>query len=283
MDGLFKRVLAYFIDMLLVSFLVSTIVSSKVVNFQLTNYQALYSEYKEIYNLYNEQNNSDIKTCDDLTKSIDNKKITEEEYVSRYEEISQNKESLDEEYQSLCEVIVNDYNEHKMSKDDYIEKSNYFYYHLERNSTVSYVVNLCVCLLYFVLFQGFTGGQTLGKKIMRLKIVSLEDGEVSYKQLFIRTIFLYSIIYIFLTAISSYVIPIHLFTQVSNVLYILNNILSLILIFTISSNSKRRGLHDRVAHTRVKMMDFKGNEIKERFFWEKKEKIKNKISKSRKK
>ena len=48
--------------------------------------------------------------------------------------------------------------------------------------------------IYFGLFQGFTYGQTLGKKIMRLKIVSNDGNKVSYKQLIFRTLFLYSII-----------------------------------------------------------------------------------------
>ncbi len=281
MDGLFKRVLAYLIDMILVSFVVSSIASSHLVNFQLDDYEKNYKEYAEVVTSYYEHRNNKIKSCDDLAKAIKDKKLTEEKYVSRYEKITEDKEELKDEFDSKCLVIVDDYNSAKMSDDEYREEIKYLSYNVEKKLTFTYLTNVITCILYFVFFQGFTGGQTLGKKIMRLKVVSYDDSEVSYKQLFIRTLFLYSTVYNFIVAISAHLVPLNFFYEVSNVLYFINYTLSIVLLFTVSTNYKRRGLHDIVAKTRVKMMDFKGNEIEEKYFFNtnSKKEVKNKSHK----
>lgn len=276
-DSIFKRVIAYLIDVMLVSIVVSSVVSSSVVNFQLSKYKEVYNEYNEVYTLYLEQYNNDIKNCDDLEKAINDKKITEKKYVDEFENLK--KTDLEEdEYGNKCSIIVESYNNNKMTSDYYTEKVDNYYYLLQRNSIVAYIVNILVCLLYFVFFQGFTGGQTLGKKIMRLKVVSTKGEEkVSYKQLFIRTMFLpvdttlNNVLYFVIMIFATLLLPKNIFISVTNFLYFLNYLISLVIVFTIAFNKGKVGLHDIIAHTRIMEMDFKGNEIKE-----KEKKVKNK-------
>jgi len=266
-DDMFKRVMAYCIDMMLVSIVVNSIASSSVVNFQYDKYTKFYNNYLDLYNDYyvqldNSEAIKDVKECDDFAKAIDEKKFVDEIYVSKYEKINKlhNKSEMSsEEYESSCLEIVKEYNENKISEEEYSEKINYYFYHLERNSTFTYLLNIIICLLYFVLFQGFTGGQTLGKKIMRLKIISTDDNELSYKKLFVRSIFLFSIIYYFICAISCFVIPLNLYTVFSNCLYLLNSVLSLSIIFTIIFTKERKGVHDMIAKTKVVQLDFLNN------------------------
>lgn len=265
-DSMFKRVIAYLIDMMLISIVASSLVSSKVINFQLEDYETLYNEYYEIYSLYVEQSTNDIKTCEELEKAIDEKKLTEEKYITDLEKLkeSYSKQELSkEEYDNKCLVIVDEYNSNKMTEEEYKEHYDYYFYNLEKNSIIGYIVNIVLCLLYFVFFQGFTGGQTLGKKINRIKVVSVKENErVSYKQLFIRTIFLHSNIYYLLMLLSILFVPKNSFMQVGEALYALNSILSMMLVFTISFYKGKSGLHDKIAHTKIIDVDFKGNEIK---------------------
>lgn len=48
---------------------------------------------------------------------------------------------------------------------------------------------LIIYFLYFVLFAYYTEGQTLGKKLFRIKVVDKDDSKVSFKKLLIRSIF----------------------------------------------------------------------------------------------
>lgn len=271
-DSLFKRVIAYLIDMMLVSIVVNSIISSNVVNFQLNKYNKLYDEYYDIYTLHLEQTVNKIESCGDLEKAIKDKKLTEEKFVSSYNSLKESyskQEISDEDYDNKCLIIVKDYNSNKMTDEYYSEKVDYYYYRLEKNSIVVYAVNIIAFMLYFVFFQGFTGGQTLGKKITRLKVVSTkEDEKLSYKQLFKRTLFLpintmfSSVTYCIIMLGCILVLPENLFTPVTDFLYFINYMAILGIVFTISFNKGKIGLHDMVAHTRIMEMDFKGNEIK---------------------
>lgn len=271
-DSLFKRVIAYLIDMMLVSIVVNSIISSNVVNFQLNKYNKLYDEYYDIYTLHLEQTVNKIESCGDLEKAIKDKKLTEEKFVSSYNNLKESyskQEISDEDYDNKCLIIVKDYNSNKMTDEYYSEKVDYYYYRLEKNSIVVYAVNIIAFMLYFVFFQGFTGGQTLGKKITRLKVVSTkEDEKLSYKQLFKRTLFLpintmfSSVTYCIIMLGCILVLPENLFTPVTDFLYFINYMVILGIVFTISFNKGKIGLHDMVAHTRIMEMDFKGNEIK---------------------
>ena len=271
-DSLFKRVIAYLIDMMLVSIVVNSIISSNVVNFQLNKYNKLYDEYYDIYTLHLEQTVNKIESCGDLEKAIKDKKLTEEKFVSSYNNLKESyskQEISDEDYDNKCLIIVKDYNSNKMTDEYYSEKVDYYYYRLEKNSIVVYAVNIIAFMLYFVFFQGFTGGQTLGKKITRLKVVSTkEDEKLSYKQLFKRTLFLpintmfSSVTYCIIMLGCILVLPENLFTPVTDFLYFINYMVILGIVFTISFNKGKIGLHDMLAHTRIMEMDFKGNEIK---------------------
>lgn len=271
-DSLFKRVIAYLIDMMLVSIVVNSIISSNVVNFRLNKYNKLYDEYYDIYTLHLEQTVNKIESCGDLENAIKDKKLTEEKFVSSYNNLKESyskQEISDEDYDNKCLIIVKDYNSNKMTDEYYSEKVDYYYYRLEKNSIVVYAVNIIAFMLYFVFFQGFTGGQTLGKKITRLKVVSTkEDEKLSYKQLFKRTLFLpintmfSSVTYCIIMLGCILVLPENLFTPVTDFLYFINYMVILGIVFTISFNKGKIGLHDMVAHTRIMEMDFKGNEIK---------------------
>lgn len=260
-DYVLKRVVAYAIDMFLVSVVVSSIATNSTINFQIDDYNKYYTEYLEMSSTYLEQQANKINSCDDLNSAVSNEKLTEKDYVKEVEELNKNKESLSsEEYDSKCMLIVNKYNDNKMTEEYVLEQIDYLYYMTEKNSVILYGVNIITCFLYFVLFQGFTYGQTLGKKIMRLKVVSNDGEKVSYKQLFFRTLFLYSIIYYLGLIIFSLVFKESLFIKVVHYLSIFNTALFLILGIMIIVNG-RRGLHDVIGKTKVILMDRKGNEI----------------------
>lgn len=263
MNGLFKRVLAFCIDMLLISIVVNSIATSPV-NFQYKKYKEFYDNYLDLYVEYSEQlDMEDVDDCSSFENVIKKGKFTYEKYTSQYEEIKELKEKEEittEEYESRCLSIISDYNDNKMTEEEYIVKMNDYYYQIERNSTFIYILDIVICLLYFVLFQGYTDGQTLGKKLMRIKVVSSDPShKCNYKMLFIRSIFLFSIIYNLISCISCYIVPVNSFTIFSNILYMLNNILQLIVASTIIFDVRRRGVHDLVAGTCVVELDFKGN------------------------
>ena len=190
-----KRVSAYLIDMIIVLMLASAISSIPVINKNMDEYQNTYNEYESKYNEY-----SNYLT--QLEKSYEDKEINEEEYNTLTEN----------EYYK--EIIINKYEDNKISKGEYKkitteindkfnnEAQNYIYI-LNKKSISNTIITLVTTLLYFGILQYILKGQTIGKKIMKLKITSATDKKINIinyilRSLVINNIFLNTIILIFL-------------------------------------------------------------------------------------
>lgn len=145
------------------------------------------------------------------------------------------------------------------------------------------VLSLSVAFVYYVVLPIIWKGQTLGKKLLGLKIVNDDYQEVNVKQLIIR-----QVIMIFLVEGSIYTCS-NMFHQLVNVLTGYNiasiwnkvglviTILSGILVIILKS---KKSLHDIVSHTLV--VDIKSEDYKNMLLSiEKKNKKQNKKMKKR--
>ena len=71
------------------------------------------------------------------------------------------------------------------------EKMNSLNYQLSKASIFNDLVLIGLYFLYFIVFQRYNNGQTLGKKMMKIEVVD-EDDVVSFKKLLIRGVILYA-------------------------------------------------------------------------------------------
>lgn len=96
-------------------------------------------------------------------------------------------DDLEKATESYNEVL-NDYQ--SMSTEDEIEEflnnMKHKLYDVEHASIYIHMWYLIFSFLYFVVFAYFTGGQTLGKKLMSLKIVENDNSKVKFKSLLMR-------------------------------------------------------------------------------------------------
>ena len=242
-NNFYKRIIAYAFDFLLIQLFVSILVDSSVINFQYKDYSKVYKEYESEYNTYYVYKEIEVKDCDDLKKQIDGKKIKEEEIVNAYKD-------LDEDNQ--CDSILELINSKKISEEEYKDRISKLYYKLQRLSTFKYVIMIIITYLYLVLFQGYTNGKTLGKKIMHIRVISqTKKNDVTYKQLAIRTILLGNNIFYLLMAILPWTLNQSIYVPVANGVYSINNIFVITMIIIAYVNKEMLGLHDRLAKTKV--------------------------------
>lgn len=137
------------------------------------------------------------------------------------------------------------------------EKMNSLNYQLSKASIFNDLVLIGLYFLYFIVFQRYNNGQTLGKKLMKIEVVD-EDDVVSLKKLLIRGVILYamafSLIDILLVIIFKESMYISVSTWVSLIKY-----LSLLCCFLPILFGKK-GLHDKIAGTSVVLV---GSDIKD--------------------
>ena len=123
-------------------------------------------------------------------------------------------------------------------------------YDIDSNGYVYTIGNVIVIFLYYGVFAYFTKGQTLGKKIMGIKIISNKGKELKLYQYFLRAFILNGVISNLLTLVaicfkeSTYMT---IYTFANNFELILMIVLFLMVLFW----KDGRGLHDIVAGTKV--------------------------------
>ena len=75
-------------------------------------------------------------------------------------------------------------------------------YDLAKTGIASSIISLVVTTLYFVGFQYLNRGQTLGKKVFKIKVVDGDKGRVKLYQLLVRSLLINSILTSFITILA---------------------------------------------------------------------------------
>lgn len=137
------------------------------------------------------------------------------------------------------------------------------------------VIELVVLFLYFGLFQFFNNGQTIGKRLLNIQVVSEDKQRLRFSQTIIRSAFLNSILLLSLSIIAILYLTKRPYVTVSLIINILDFTIVVCCAIMMLRSKDNRGLHDRLAGTRVIASDelelfLKGGEIREANVSEKK-------------
>ena len=90
--------------------------------------------------------------------------------------------------------LINDYTNQEISDKEFKLKTNDLIYEMNKDTLVITIVNVAITTIYFVVVPYFMNGQTLGKKLMKLQIISKNNKEITMNQYLIRSLFINSIL-----------------------------------------------------------------------------------------
>ncbi len=258
MRKIIKRFLAYTIDMMVILLITQSISGIPAINKQLDSYTKYYKEYTEYLTNYT---NFKIQ----LTEDYKDEELSQKEYDKLAKDYPDYQKTLDQYYKDQTLSKKGYISLLTKIDKDYTNTSKTLYYQIEKNSTLYFVVYLCTVVLYFVLFNKITNGQTLGKKLFRLKIVNSKDSSlpVPVWSYFVRMAFLYQPISYLIKLIGIYTLNKNDYYTVTSIFYNLQYYLEFIIATMVIIRADGRGPHDLVARTRVALLDRKGNEIEE--------------------
>ena len=197
MDIVLKRVMAYIIDILLVSIVMSPIINWKVINPYIDEYSENYNEYVE------------------LVEQANNGKI----------------DPNDEEYQ-----------------DKIIELN----YNVNKYKVISSSISIGSTLLYFVILQWALKGQTLGKKIMKIRVVAKnENKKLNIGNYLLRSIILNNVIFSIILIVFVYLMSARSYYTLCLIISYLQLLVMAIIMLMVVLRKDYRGLHDVIAGTKV--------------------------------
>lgn len=160
-------------------------------------------------------------------------------------------ERLEAKYEEFLGVTEEGATEEFVLDENLLSDMKAIVYDINSFGNVYYSIEILVMIGYFVLFQYFNKGQTIGKKIMKIRIVDKEGQPISLGNLLLRAVILYGIIFNIIIMIGVEVLKINPFY----ILYIVINLIKIIVTYTIYFmilfRKDERGLHDILTSSKV--------------------------------
>ena len=231
MDIVLKRVMAYIIDVLIFSIVLTPIINWSVINPYIDEYTENYSEYTE---LIEQANAGEIDT----------------------------------------------------EADEYKDKIVDLNYNINKYKVISSSISVAGFLLYFAVLQWALKGQTIGKKIMKIRVVAnKEDKKLNVGNYILRSLILNNIIFSIILIIGVYIFKAPGYYTLSMVVSYLQLLVMSLIMLMVVLRKDYRGLHDFVAGTKVidlvvSVQDeasLEKEEVEEKQVIEVKEKVKKEI------
>lgn len=230
MNKFLKRLFAYIVDIAIISILVTLLTYNNKINFQYDNYQKYYKEYNSVSTKYNKVLDKDSK----LEKKYKNKDIKKGKYAENKKVYKQEKKKYEKNIKILQRKIM-------------------------RNSVIYYSIYMAFILAYFGIFQYSFNGQTLGKRLMKIKIIS-KKSDLNLWMMLLRSFILYNLWIYILGLIFAYRLNYGSYYTAYSLLNNAGSVIQIIIVMMVIMNKDNRGLHDYIANTEVVFID---NEEKE--------------------
>ena len=157
-----------------------------------------------------------------------------------------------EEYEKVQVSCLNDMKEDtSITAVNCMNRSKYALYDYNHTQVPYTLIGIVVYIGYFIVFQFYNKGQTLGKKLMKIKLVDTKNNNLTINQLAIRSVIIDSIGLDLLTTICVLLIDkehyIYSYYAIQALLFLV--IISTLLMIFIRKDGK--GLHDVAANTQV--------------------------------
>ncbi|MDD3187615.1 MAG: RDD family protein [Bacilli bacterium] len=158
---------------------------------------------------------------------------------SSQEEINNQIKELDDKYVN-SEISINEYlSEYEVKIIEY-DKSNI-------------ALNICQLIFilgYFVTIPVLNNGQTIGKKILKIKIVK-NDGKLTFKEMIIRSFVTTSLMQLLTSTILVYFISSNYYFKTTTILTIIQILLVISTSFMILYRKDKKGVQDIITNTSV--------------------------------
>lgn len=168
-------------------------------------------------------------------------------FVTSFVPINDKTKQLTEEMTKTLENASN--KESEIKKE--VTKTSDVIYQLSRETVINSLITITTYILYFVVLPVYNNGQTLGKKVMKLKIKSLNGSGLTINNMLFREMILHSILFNIISTILVMILDKENFIISNYILSCIQMIFFVIIIIMIVIRNDGRGLHDIIGNTIV--------------------------------
>ena len=147
--------------------------------------------------------------------------------------------------------LLQKYTDDEVSMDTYVIEYSTLSYQLDKYQGATVLIGIFIYILYFMVFQFYNKGQTIGKKLLKIKVKSI-DSELTMNQVIIRALLIDSILASMVQiVVLSFVSDANSYFYINGIFMIIDFIFVVISALMIMFSKNRRGLHDYITKTEV--------------------------------
>ena len=151
--------------------------------------------------------------------------------------------------------VLEGYVDGSVSMKEYVNQMVDLGYDISRQTVIVSIVTIVISLLYYVVYPCYNNGQTLGKKLMKIKIKKTNDTELSMNDLLIRSMINNSILVNIINVILVLFLSKNLYLSTSSLVSFIQYLVLIISLIMIAFTKNAQGLHDKVCKTEVVVAD----------------------------
>lgn len=159
--------------------------------------------------------------------------------------------SIDKLYDQQVKIVEN-YTAGKITMQEYVNQLVDINYDIAKQTGIITLVSIAISLLYYVLYVYKNDGQSIGKKIMKIKIQKKDkDKELTMNDLLFRTMILQGTLVSIIGFCTILFLDKDTYLATNSLLNLIQYSILIISFFLIAFTKERQGLHDMVAKTEV--------------------------------
>ena len=155
-------------------------------------------------------------------------------------------ESLSEDYEKIVEKIQTQ----DISLQEYSVDIANLRYEIIRTNGMGTIISVLIGMIWFVVIPLYYGGQTIGKKILKIKMIS-DKGDLTANQLIVRTMIGNSFLFDLLGVVEVLILPKYIFYYCHWLLLFVPYIIMLCSVIMVLTTKNGKAIHDYLGHTRV--------------------------------
>lgn len=147
--------------------------------------------------------------------------------------------------------LVSDYQNEKITAEEYTEEYSKLSYELQKSNVNMNIVSITLYVGYFIIFATLNKGQTLGKKLFRIKVVNNDNKDVNVWNMLIRSLLIYNLMSTIFSVIFINFLSVDVFTNIYMIIGYIEYFIMIVSFFMVTYKKDGRGLHDIIAGTNV--------------------------------
>ncbi len=160
--------------------------------------------------------------------------------------MNSNTTKLNEELNTLNNEVI----DRKISEETYINRLVIIEQDMDKENLNTNIIELMLVFGYFVVVPFCFNGQTIGKKVFKIKIKA-KNGDLTINSLLIRTLMIDGLSSLLVCISTIYLVDSMPYFIIKTGIRLIELVILVVSVVKIKNTEEKQGLHDRIAKTEV--------------------------------